>query len=331
MYLRLLELSNHTLWADEINQIKYMTVPFIEYVRRIPQQQFCSYLSGDYYLIYPFFQIFSYNKWGLAIPHIIVTIIGFYLLYLICRRHLITIWGYIITFSVVCFNTNLINHATEIRVYAVLPTLALGTFYFSQLILDPNIHLSRIKKLAIGAFFILVIWFHIYGILIFLFPIFFSLLTRRGDKPFPKETIKFLIIVLFIAMPLWFYSVLGPHLPYDDNDIFLYIPNPLENILGFLKAIFGNLVGYKKLYFLLVGIVIPFVLPHKERFKQILFLLVMICIPIGAIFLFDILTKYWFLQRQFVWVMPLFAFYLGWSWDSFLYIIFEKKRSKTQS
>jgi len=41
---------------------------------------------------------------------------------------------------------------------------------------------------------------------------------------------------------------------YGMAKVFQHIPNPLENTAGFLKAVFGNLVGLKKLYFLLAGI-----------------------------------------------------------------------------
>ena len=310
-------------------QLNLMSGSFIDLLKSVPDHAYCSYITGDYYLIYPFFKIFSYNKWGLAIPHIIATILGFYILYLICKRYFKTIWGYLITFSVVCFNATLINHATEIRTYAVLPTLALATFYFSQLLVDQNINMSIKKKWAIGIFFVLVIWFHAYGIAILSLPLIFSLLTKQKDKSFKvilKDTAKFLSIVFLVAMPLWIYSVFGPHYVWQNLnvDVFKFIPNPFENIMGFSKAIFGNLIGYKKLYFLLIGLTFPFLVFYKDRFQQISFLIITVFIPIGLIFSVDVRTKYWFLQRQFIWVMPLFAFFLGWSWDSLFYYIGKK-------
>ncbi|MDD3296628.1 MAG: hypothetical protein PHU64_04620 [Candidatus Omnitrophica bacterium] len=174
LYLRFEQLRTHlTLWADEAYQVNLMHGTFIDFLKLLPQKEFCPYLSGDYYLIYPFFKIFSYNKWGLAIPHIIATILGFYILYLICKQYFKTIWGYIITFTIVCFNATLIIHATEIRVYAVLPTLALGAFYLSKKLIDQNINMSIKGKWGIGIFFVLTIWFHAYGILIVCLPMLF--------------------------------------------------------------------------------------------------------------------------------------------------------------
>ena len=53
--------------------------------------------------------------------------------------------------------------------------------------------------------------------------------------------------------------------------------------LGFLKGILGNLVGYKPLYILLPGMLLTFILPHKERLKQIGFFLMTVVLPIWLI------------------------------------------------
>jgi len=336
LYLRLHKLALHKLWSDELHQLSLIDNPFPVFLKLLTTKEYCSYLSGDYYLVYPFFKIFSYNKWGLAIPHIIITIVGFYLLYLISKRYLKTIWGYIITFGIVCFNPTLIEHATEIRVYAVLPTLGLAMLYLSQKLVDQNVNMSIKNKCAIGIFFVIVIWFHAYGILIFSVPILFCLAIKRDDPVFNiilKDTFKLSLVVLCVAMPLWLLSVFGSHQPYDSLNTFKYIHNPLKDIVGFLKDVFANLIGYKykALYFLLIGVIFPFVIPYKKRTQQILFLIILVLFPISLILLFDIRNSYEFLQRQFIWVMPFFAFFLGWTWDSFIYYIGKKNSPKKLS
>jgi len=323
LYLRLIKLAGHKLWSDELYQLEQMKGSFLELIKSLPAKEFCSYLSGDYYLIYPFFKIFSFNKWGLALPHIISTIIGFWLLYLICKIYFKTIWGYLITFVIVCFNSTLINHATEIRVYAVLPTLALACLYLSLKLVDQNINMNLKKKWAIGVLFVMTIWFHVYGIVIVFSTLAYSLLTKLRTKDCKitfKDTAKLILLVLFVAMPLWLFSIFGPHYEqyHEANPVlFQYISNPFVDFTGFLKAIFGNLIGYKKIYFLLISLIFPFVLSYRNRFRQISFLMIAIFFPIGLIFLADVIFEYWFLQRQFIWVIPFFAFFLGWSWDSF--------------
>ena len=326
LYLRLVVLYRHTLWADELWQLNQMKGTFLDLLKGVPKLEFCSYLSGDLYLVYPFFKIFSFNKWGLAIPHIIATVAGFYLLYLICRRYFKSTYAYLITFLIVCFNATLINHATEIRTYAVLPTIALATFYLLQRIGDFNFKLSTLKNIAAIIFFILVIWFHVYGILIFtscfLFTV-FSKLNEINFKIFLKNAISFMAVILIFAMPLWLYSAFGPHFRYTQIsfNVFEYIPSPFHNILGFLKGIFCNLIGNKIFYLLGIGVIIPFIFSYKDRYKELLFLLLNVIAPIGLIFISALASKYWFLQRQFIWVMPLFAFFLGWAWDSFFMLL----------
>lgn len=322
-YLRLAKLYHHDLWPDELCQISLAGTPFLTLVKTFPQKEFCAYIAcADYFLTYPFAKIFGLNKWGIAIPHIVATILGFYILYLVCKMYFKTIWGYIVTFTIVCFNATLINHATEIRVYAVLPTLALAVFYFSQVFIrQPFMGLK--KKLLLGIFFIGAIWFHPYGVVMVFTCFVYALGAKLHTPEFAaifKKTASFLCAVFGIAMPLWLLGVFGPHTPYlTYTNTFEYIPNPIVNIKAFLKTVILLLVGYKMLYFLLLGALIPVFIHYKDRFKQIGFLLICVLIPIQFVLLSDLFSGYWFVQRQFIWVMPLFAFFLGWCWES-LYV-----------
>jgi len=95
----------------------------------------------------------------MAIPHILVTILGFFLLYKICQRHFKTVLGFVVTFSIVCFNQYSIFHSFELRPYAVLPTLVLASCYLSDSFVSEYDRLSRNKKISIGLFYIFTIWF----------------------------------------------------------------------------------------------------------------------------------------------------------------------------
>lgn len=330
LFLRFDKLAHHELWNDELNQLKVMTGSFLHLIKELPYNERNSYLNLDHFLIYPFFKIFSFNKWGLAIPHTTITILGFYLLYLIGKRYFKTIWGYIISFGVVCFNATLINHATEIRAYAVLPTMALASLYLSEMLINED-NLSPIKKFFIGTFFLLTACFHTYGFFILFFCLAYVLLNKPSNRTFSsisKGISKMLIIVFFIGLPFWLFCIFGPlHVRFKADDTYLFIPNPCNNIIGFLKGVFGNLVGFKKFYFLLIALIFPFVFPYKERLKQISFLFIMVFSPLALILMSDLMGGYWFLQRQFVWIMPYFAIFLGWSCDSFVNYISELKRN----
>ena len=333
LFLRFHGVGNRQYTIDEQYQLMQMKGSFLDMLKLLPNYEFCPYLSGDYYLVYPFFKLFGFNHWGLSIPHIAATLLAFYFLYLICKQHFKTVWGYLITFTVVCFNATLIWHAGEIRTYAVWPMLALGVFYFSALLIENRDGISTARKLAIYVFFTLVILFHVYGIMIFLASLLYQVLThiRSTDlRSFARDNFKFFLLVFCIVVPVWFLSVFGQHLAYrQDCRVFEFIPGPAENIVGFLKAVFGNLVGSRPLYFLLAGVFFPFIFPFKDRRNQIALLLITVFLPIGLILISDLKTKYWFIQRQFIWVMPFFALYLGWVWDS-LFVFSRNRLSKSK-
>lgn len=337
LYLRIQRLAGMEIDGDALWQVSFFNGinSFTELIQNLPRADHAGYLAGDFVLIYPFFKIFGWNKWGLALPHLAATLIGFYFLYLLGRDHFKTIWGYIIAFLVMCFNENLIFHSVEIRAYAVMPALALMALYFSLQVVEKNVRMSWNEKLVAGLAFVIILWFHLYGIIMVFCAALYALLSHIRDKDSKliiKETVKFFLLVLLVAMPLWIFSVFfAQKLDLKANFMargiytFEYIPNPFTDFIGFLRAIFGNLMGFKrvtifglaiKIKWLVNGILLAFLLPHRERFKQMGFSLILIVIPLQLLLLADLQNSYWFIQRQFVWVMAFYAFLLGWCWDS---------------
>jgi hypothetical protein len=310
--------------GDDLWQISIMDQPFWDFMRELPIHEHGGYLSLDYLVIYPFFQIFGDNNWGLVIPHFALTLAGFYFLYKLARNYFRTFVGYVVAFTVVCFNIPLIQYASEIRVYAVLPTLALMSLYFAEKVVQRHEEMPLLEKFWMSVFFIIVFWFHAYGVLILFSTAAYSMLvwSRRSDPlKVLKRAIKFMVPVLVIALPVWLYCVFwGPSIGRDFGatpKTFIYIANPLVNPIQFLRDVLGNLIDPRELNFLLLGIGFPFLLPLKERFNQILFLLILIVMTISCLFGVVWAHKYYFLQRQFTWVVPFFALYLGWAWESF--------------
>jgi len=321
LYRRFLFRAKHDLWSDELYQIQICDRPFFEFLRLLPKYDFCRYLNGDYILTYPFFKFFGMNKWALSVPHMFATVLGFYFLYLICRRNFTTIWGYLITFSVFAFNLTLIRHALEIRPYGFLPGLSLAVYYFIDLVTDRNIRFSKFRLWGVGALFVFAIWFHPYGILMmFFFTVFWVLARSENIKKF-FEVIKHILplysMVLVIAMPLWLYSFFGD--PVDigtGRDVFQFIPNPLVSPFGFFKGVFCNLIGYKMFYPLFLALPIAFLMPTRDQRNQIGFFLTIIIIPTLLIMIMVMHNHYWFIQRQLIWIIPLFIFLLGWCCES---------------
>lgn len=331
LFLRFQYRAGHPLWNDEMLQIDLMKGSFGDLLRALPQIDFCPYFAGDYYLTYPFYKMFGGHLWGLAIPHILATIFSFYLFYLICQPYLKTVLGYAVALSVFAFNATLIEKSFEIRPYPMLVLLSMASFSVLAFCDRKEFKLDRAKQWLVGLFFVLLIWFHVYGAVMMAVPLVFFLGQRLKNPTggtVVRRAVKFFSIVLLITAPLWAINILGRHLGYEQiashgMSVFTFIPSPLENWAGFLKGIFCNLLGCKKLYFLFAGILLSFLLPHGERAKQVWFFLSLIILPLVLLLGLDLITGYPLIQRQFIWVMPFFALLLGWCWDSILIACFQ--------
>ena len=323
IYLRFNYRKLEPLIGDELYAVNILSSAksFLSFVSQLPYIEFSSYLTGDYYLLYPFVQIFGANKWGIAIPHIISTLFCFYLLFKVCQLHLKNALGFFIAFTIVSFNSTLIEHSFELRYYAIMQTLGLATYYFTYLLAYRPQTVTKFKLIAMGIFFCLAILFHFYSVILICANIAFLLAVHVQDKTFinvAKKILPLFTVVFLITAPILYYVlVLKYHISSIwGNEPFKYIPNPLINPLGFFKGIFCNLIGYKKFYIFLPGLLISLCLPHKDREKQLWFLLILVLLPITVLLLLDLKGGYWFIQRQFIWIMPLFAVLLGWCWES---------------
>lgn len=317
MLFRIKKFAGRDLWVDELSPLQSMSGPLksaLAHARHILQ------FWGDTLLIYPFLRLFGNNKWGLAIPHIILTLVGFYLLYLLCRKYFKNTLAYVITFLIVAFNANLVYHAFEIRPYSVLVTLGLAVFLVMQYIVE-NKNLAKFNKFMVSFFIFIVILFHLYGVYMLLFLYLFNLLFSRKDEgvldAFLRNLKEYYLAVLF-ALPFWFYFA-APDKTYLKNlfpSVFVYIHG---DPVSLFKGVFGNLVAFKPFYLFALIIPFSFFLPNnKDRLKQAMFLLMTILAPIVLLLLICIKYQSLFIQRLFIWEMPLFAFLVGWCWDTVL-------------
>ena len=328
MFLRYETLDKRPLWGDENFQLIHSRGDFKPVWQRFSYGDNTCF-PGDYLLTYFFVQHSGENKWKLATPHIAATLLGFWILYLIAKKYFRTPAGYLTAFTVMVFNRELIFHAFELRPYAVLPTLALATFYFTGELKERMALLSINKKILWGIYFAVVILFHAYGILITGVSIlyhFFSLSKEDPKRGLLWAYVKYFCLVFAGIFPVWLWYALGNPLNVVNphSNVFYYIPHPFDYPAGFLKSILGNLLGNKVLYILSLGVLGSFVVVSSQRKTLLGFLLVMIVLPIQLILLVDVKNYYLFIQRQFVWVIPFFAIFLGLAWDS-LFIVLGKK------
>lgn len=337
LYLRFKSLAARDLWNDEIYQLSLTVGRFKPLWHRFTSGDFTCF-PGGYLLNYPFVRFVGTNKWCINIPHYFAAIFGFFFLYLLCKRYLKTFWGFVIAFLILCFNRHLIFHSFEFRPYAVLPTLSLASFYFSEIVVSRWGQLSLLKKFLIGAFFIFMIIYHAYGLVIAGLCLSYFMIMEAKKSPY-KDVLKkmrpFFLSVGVLGSLLFIWYASGNILHRADfrsgnMHTFDYYPNPSNDFIHFIRQVFANLMDHKKYgqKHLALGIWIAFLLPHKDRFKQAGFFLLLIVLPILLILTADIFSGYWFLDRQFVWVMSLYAFFLGWCWDSFFVYLYERLRTR---
>ncbi len=339
LYFRYYALESRLLWDDEINQLGHMKGSLVAMMDSISKIEYFSLLAGDFFLIYPFFKWFGFNKWGLAIPHILSTLIGFYLFYLAAKIYLKSSVGVLVSFVILAFNATLIWHSFEIRVYSVLPTLALACFLGARyLVLYIHAMTWRSNALLL-VLFLVTIWFHVYGIMIV--AVMFAWQWAEHPELFLKNLPRLFYFVLalgLLAAPVWVYSVFiqhaDPATEYNfktqthsadvHRDVAAYIPALMNNPVGFFKAVLGNLMGCRPLYVLYFGFLAWFLIDAKQKTKQITMLAIVVVVPIALIYAMDLMKSYWFLQRQFIWVIPFFAIVVGWCWESALACVFNR-------
>jgi len=64
-FLQVRQLVATSIWGgDQVYQLSVMTGSLWDVIKILPHHEHCSYLSLDYFVVYPFFKLFGYNKWG---------------------------------------------------------------------------------------------------------------------------------------------------------------------------------------------------------------------------------------------------------------------------
>jgi len=324
LFLRFKCLLNRELWNDEVYQLSRIAGPFQPFWERHAYGDMTTF-PGEYIITYPCVLIFGDNKWGINASHILLTIIGFYFLYKLCSRYFKTPMGFVVTFAIVALNQHLIFHAFEFRPYGVLVTLSIIVFYYLNVLFDQWSELTKINKIAFGMFFGIISLFHPYSILIVSFPALYLLLVhlRKENNRKIFEIFNYLLIVLLIVLPFWIYYATGNPLGITKEVLhshgkttFQFIPHPAESFNRFFNYVFlYYLIGIKRLYFLLGGLILLIVVPFKNKKSLFLFFPIVIFLPIMLILAADLYNGYWFLIRQYIYLAPMLAFFLGWIWD----------------
>ena len=341
LFLRLDRLDKRELWNDEFFQIHQIqadfgkSYPFLS--RTTTYGDHTSY-PGEYLLTGYFLKKYGVDKWKLAIPHLAVVLLGMFFLFLLMKRYIRTPMGWLFCLTIFMINGNLVYYAFEYRPYAVLPTLSLGMLWWAHRIFEAPV-LRWPERIIISLFMFGCGIYHAYGILFVLLPIgYLAGVHYWKERDIQKLTerlgIFWVPLVLTCLAWGWYASANATGALVNSKvETFQYIHNPLLKPWKFFKGTVGNITGdgYDWMYPMLLAPTVMTWVRHRQQAAQNIFLVVLVIVPFAAILAVDVLSRYWFLQRQFVWIIPLWALYIGWCWDSFYDFVLQKCVSRSKA
>lgn len=315
VYLRFETLAHRVWWTDEIVQLEALRGYslknlLVSYLPIIPGG-----FPGDYLLTWPMAQVTS-NKWALAAPHIMATLLTFGLFLKIRRDERGHPLATAVALLMMTLNRNLIFHDFELRPYGVLPLLALGSYWATDRMFHRQTYTRQDAVLWIGWVFTLLL-FHTYGILIlgslWMFQLLKSIPLSRLVRAQVWRLAGLTALAVTLALPLWLFYA---KVPGTHHDPFAYCRPSVSGVLAFFL---GNLGDWGWRFSWIPGTLLMFsscFFVQDTRWRpHLLFILVLLVIPLGMIFMSDVLCHYWFVQRQFTWAMPLWALAIARSMD----------------
>ena len=206
----------------------------------------------------------------------------------------------------------------------MLSLLALLSFVLSsKLIRIPRFDF----RYALGMFVLVNI--HNYGLLMLIAGLSFCVTVRMiesgasvskgfGANPYRHIFFPFLGVV-FLSIPLWYIFLNTPIVKSMDGSTFQYAGLTVRSyvhewikpgIKG-LSQVIALYYGFKPFRILLLttAVIGTFYFLVKKKWAAILFPVAWVAGPTGAIYFADLYLGYWFIQRQFLWVMPFWAVY----------------------
>jgi hypothetical protein len=334
LFLRIQERVTNEFWDDEIHLISNLLPLEHLLFEHLPDQPGSS--AGHYLLTALIQYVMPNNKYALGFPGLIAHVIVFLLL----SRLLLTMkltkpgatfWPATVTGAGFAINATLAYQSMEVRAYSLLPLLwvlsvflAHTTIRFLDSARSSNMGRSGWLRMAgiLLAHAGICIW-HIYGLImllsIYTFFAFTSwpLFLRAARRPL---TIGLIITTSIMAIPVWLFFSGGSLVRSDDT--FEHIPLTLS---GMTSSILGNLAGRPDLSLGIITLIVALGgltlsayrgLRNRQGivtdlWPQICLYVVLVAAPIGMILVTDIVTQYWFLQRQFIWTAVPFWMGIG--------------------
>lgn len=209
--------------------------------------------------------------------------------------------GRIVAFLLLAFNNTLIFHAFGFRPYAVLPTLAIANLLLASYFLRKR---TILNSIVYSLLFFFTCIYHAYGILIAGLPLLFICILGK------QFNLKWFFIPVGLSILAWAYYAshntfgVTPNTMQSQVEPFRFLPKHQFWQINISLFFGNNLLSIGLWPFVLIGL-----MKMKKDFALFFFLMIML--PLVLICLVDIKTHYWILQRQYIWLMPWFAVFVG--------------------
>jgi hypothetical protein len=232
--------------------------------------------------------------WKLASVKIFVTVVGMVVLgWMLCRVK----FGWIGMFMYAS-HYQLVYHAFEMRPYAVLPELAILTYFLCDSYFKKQ---NLFKFIVLGGLIFFTCIYHAYGILIAGLPILYCVIKY-------KKWSWAVGTVFLISAVAWSYYASYSLFGMTPNEMQAQV-NPFEYmpIKGFGENLVRQLTGGSLVFYILSPLLFLSLL--KAKTDDWIFLGIFIILPIFLICSVDIKTNYWIHPRQYCWVIPWFIIF----------------------
>jgi hypothetical protein len=322
---RLIIRQTNPLGIDEEEEITHLT-SFSHLIRNylpsIPGGA-----PGHYLLLLPINTIFPWNKIMLGLPGLFGNIAVFIFLPKAIRIlfpdkvNKIPLISLIARLGLV-FDPVLSYQSIEIRPYSLLPLLWLLCVFVTENLIRirterKNIVNSFLMIIKYILFLTLIFIWHYYGIIIFMSIYFFmNRKNMSGINFFSKRYFQQVVIILsvLISFPVLKYFLPGS-LRFEINTVD-YIFSGLTNYVDNYRIYFDSIPMINSLFFVFISILPLLIIYYIFRdgknivyrtvqsIREILGIFIyMIATPVVIILTLDIINRYWFLLRQFSWVL----------------------------
>jgi hypothetical protein len=335
---RIYERISHEFWGDEIEQIRnLLSVQFLLF-KYLPENP--GGLPGYYLLTLPLQHLAPYDKFVLGMPGLLAHLAVFALIPTLFRILGLAptgsrFWPSAVAQAGFIINETLAYQSMEVRPYSVLPLLWACSIVLASWTIEllnntpvgkPTWPGWKLTSILVVAHAVVLLW-HAYGMFMLATAYGFFALTRWAEfwralrRP---VTLGIILSTSALVVPVWLHVHPGSRTwgPVNQVDTFSQIK---PTIVSIGRSTLGNLSGRPDLN---LGIVTPIValggltlsayrgLRNRpgmvtDLWPQICLYAVLVAAPIGMILVADIVTQYWFLQRQFIWTAVPFWMGIG--------------------